>query len=152
MSELDRDPFEAAAKEGLAVFIGSARLLLVDLDSDEAWDHFRTQVQRLGEDGWVAEVLVTTSKSGNRHAYCWLAEPIPDEGLRLALQAGLGSDCVRELLSCLRVLGDKDRPASVLFETEQEALKVQAWLDGLQTPAKERWRKEAAMETREDRL
>lgn len=72
--------------------------------------------------------LTTISRGGNRHVYIRLARPYP-ELVRIALQACLGSDPTREMLSALQ--SEVGMPAAVaLYETATEAPKVEAWRSG----------------------
>jgi hypothetical protein len=72
--------------------------------------------------------LMTTSRNGNRHLYIKLSRSYP-ELVRIALQAVLGSDPTRELLSALQ--SEVSMPAAVaLFETANEAEKVKLWREG----------------------
>jgi hypothetical protein len=92
----------------------------LQLDIDDR-DDMRVAVDMLAVlegNGVPARVIKTTrSKSGNAHVYIKLEWP---EGLdpvtRIALQACLGSDRKRELLSLLRHLFQTQHPPTVLFE------------------------------------
>lgn len=80
----------------------------------------------------VSKSLTTVSKSLNKHLYLKIIDPntlqpetfTPIE--RIALQAALGSDPIRELLSTLRAKMGSECP-SVMFETVQESLNVARW-------------------------
>lgn len=76
-------------------------------------------------------LLFTRSASGNTHIWIRLIRPM-DIASRVALQAALGSDPIRETLSILRYqCGSK--AASVLFETEEGAAEVQKWRESFVT-------------------
>lgn len=72
---------------------------------------------------FIADVLMTISKSKNQHIYYRLYTGLPI-GERIALQAALGSDPIREALSALDT---KCEVPIAFFETPKEFLKVTNW-------------------------
>lgn len=75
------------------------------------------------------DVLFTTSRSGNLHAYVLLASPrqVP---LRVAMQSAMGSDHWRDTWSLQRWTTQTEVGREVvLFETATEAPRVEAWLE-----------------------
>lgn len=77
-------------------------------------------------------MLVTTSKNGNHHVYLRLVNSL-DIASRVALQAALGSDLMREALAIVRKkLGTEQSAISVLFETSDEAVRVKEWLEDME--------------------
>lgn len=126
MSDLNDDPRDVAQRLGLEMVLPRPRELFVDLDSQADTTHYDEMMALLadlaGKD--IAETKLTESAGGNRHAYLlahrFLSEFANDSReqaiLRIALQACLGSDRKRELLSLLRILFRLDRPATVFFE------------------------------------
>lgn len=131
---------EAAQALGLVAFQRTPRVLMLDMDMPKAeaialikerWAEIYP-----GED--VLDVsdepelgfLVTRSKSGNTHVYLRCARSKTDTAA-IALQLFLGSDPAREALSLHTVNGWRWQSApTILFETPEEAKRVQAWLEG----------------------
>lgn len=133
----DEDPTAGAAEQGLVCFNRmqcGPRVVQVDLDSEEALEHFRWAMERLaGEDGpLTGSYLLTVSKSGGHHAYVETAE-FTSWKERIMLAGCLGSDARRNTLNVMRYLcmpGVRCRPGweECLFETPGEAPKVEDWL------------------------
>jgi hypothetical protein len=73
----------------------------------------------------VVSMIETKSKSGNKHVWIKLDTQMPVEA-RIALQAVLGSDPIRETLSMLRYLA-KSEAALAMFETFKGAEQVKLW-------------------------
>ena len=96
-----RDRALANAKEaGLEVVYGNAFTLQLDLDSKAETEEAKRMVRHFWDHLRVDRVVLTTSKSGNRHMFVSLKEPM-DRPDRLYWQAALGSDKVREGLNWL---------------------------------------------------
>lgn len=115
-----------AAESGLVCMFPRANELLLDLDGGVRLNDRVLEIlldrKLLGGD---SEILETISKSGNRHAYMRLTKALPvDE--RIALQAQLGSDPVREVLGTLRA-HKTETAATVLFELPDQARLVDQW-------------------------
>lgn len=146
-SDLRRDPDVVAGDLGLVVFHSRPDLLMLDVDDPDQKAVVLDRLLSFNREAplYVRDSLWTTSKSGKGlHLYVVLSEGLR-EGERLALQAALGSDPVRELLSTirhlLRVAADdpfdpKLQEPSVLFETKAEAGRVTEFLD--RHPVRER--------------
>jgi hypothetical protein len=126
LSETNDDPNEAAKELGLVVVESNSTTLLLDIDSKTAYRQTERLLESLNKNlpDLVHSVHQTTSKSGNLHIYIKLNEPLPLE-TRLLLQAALGSDPMRELLSYIRTTKGIRKVASVLFETTQAAQHAQ---------------------------
>lgn len=120
------EAIEAAAKEkGCTVEWSDDFTLMIDLDSEEAYRTYREMVSLLGDlfEQTGSEVFylepgenVRPSKSGNRHVTLKLryaADPLT----RILLQALLGSDLKRELLSLSRLMAGCRNPI-VLFRPQ----------------------------------
>lgn len=125
MSSGYRDPYEKARQRGVEVIVNDDNTILqLDLDSEptplhiQAWDTW----------GEIQGFLDTKSPGGRRHRYVKLSRPWPLQ-TRIGLQAALGSDPVREIISLQAILtiGDQ-KPESVLFETPAEAARVRHWI------------------------
>jgi hypothetical protein len=114
-----------AADEGLTAFEPTYNELLLDLDDGKEING--TAYQSMRRNGYeVVSCLVTRSKSGNgTHVYLRLAAPITWSE-RIALQAILGSDPVKEIISLMR-LRENWEYYSMCFETAEEAKRVEAW-------------------------
>lgn len=106
-SPLNLDPQEGADRRGQVVILPGPRDVFLDIDSDEA---FRYMTDRLadmhrmgGAPGQLVLVSVEPSKSGlpKRHVILRAPHDLSDEE-RIALQAVLGSDLIREFLSLMR--------------------------------------------------
>ncbi len=117
MSDLARDPHEEAKERGLVAVLPGDDELFLDIDDRADFRVMKDIIGVLEHNGFMlAEVKRTRSKSGNWHVY--LRAPMPlDPVLRIALQACLGSDRKREVLSVLRHLHGNYSP-TVFFEKE----------------------------------
>ncbi len=117
-----RDPIAYGQAQGLEVHLPAPTELLLDLDIPAAEQQCAWMIRYL-QVHVSAEITVryTTSKSGNRHAYVTL-KGFPDltPMARIALQAVLGSDPKRELLSILHVLRQDGIPPTVLYEVPEK--------------------------------
>ncbi len=125
MSDLNDDPRDTADRLGLEMVLPGPRELFVDLDSEADCVHHDAMMSLLAELAGkdIAPVKLTASAGGNKHAYLtsqflsWFDDGSNEQAiLRVALQACLGSDRKRELLSLLRILFRLDRPPTVFFE------------------------------------
>lgn len=123
-----KDSIWAAANAlGLTAFFADDYELQLDLDQPYGRALESVRIRQVLKDNGVtiASKLQTRSKSGNMHVYFRLATPMTCL-MRIALQACLGSDPVREVLSVLRDLKNAEE-TTALFETADEAKKVVAW-------------------------
>lgn len=105
---------EQAKKEGFEVIQSTADYLLLDLDTPEQFAQFEKMLPEVKKhfpcnisDRWY-------SKSGNRHVVVQLEAPLSFYQ-RLVLQAVLGSDPTREMLSLVRIKNGISEP-SCLFK------------------------------------
>ncbi len=116
-----------ADKLGLIAIFPEARELLLDLDGGAELNYRVRGVIEETAGGWkVLSELITVSKSGKgRHIYMLLDGYISDEH-RILLQACLGSDPVREVLSLIR-LKEGATAITALFETNLQAAQVEDW-------------------------
>lgn len=87
--------------------------LLLDIDDPVSKAQFDRLLPKVKEVFGVSAVEEWKSKSGNTHIAVTLETPLP-AGSRLALQAALGSDAVREVLAVARLMNGVVEP-SVLF-------------------------------------
>lgn len=122
MSDLNIDQ-DAAAYEakasGKKIVCGQSTLLLLDLDTSEAWVAFKAMLRCVNQNLYshhsvfIVKIRWWYSTNGNRHAIVYLSEAMPLVE-RLLLQAVLGSDAKRELLSLCRWYKGRNEP-SMLF-------------------------------------
>ncbi len=103
---------DKAAEQNKIVVYPESNQLQVDIDSDAAWDIFHTNLKVFLQKHTVAKIeMIPSASKGHWHITITLADvefaedKIP---LRLLLQACLGSDLKRELLSYFRhEIGDE---------------------------------------------
>lgn len=111
---------ECAEACGCTVEYSNPRMLQLDIDTDEDFDFFQKQFQRLLQYStkMAHQYQVRPSKSGNRHVTIELLE---DHSVieRIMLQAFLGSDRTRELLNYGRHLLGAENPIR-LFRPDDE--------------------------------
>ena len=112
--DMDRQTyFQECADAGLEIKQPLPNQLFLDFDSDKQYENFlilsKVLERNLAES---VDVKVYPSKSGlpHRHAIVSLPWRLSGEWERLAWQAALGSDPVRELLSCVRNLNGEEWP------------------------------------------
>lgn len=108
---------EQAEEKDCTVEYSHGKLLQLDIDSDEDFAFFQEQWKRLFH--FAKHLLedtysVRASSSGNRHVLIRLRKPL-GVSERIMLQACLGSDRVREVLSYARFLCGEDN-AILLFK------------------------------------
>jgi len=126
---------DAAQKLGLIAMFPRANELTLDIDQPFDSTGVCSEFDRIDEvlernNFYIVSVLHTKSKSGNTHV--WIRFRWTSVGFhitdchRIALQAALGSDPVREAISVIRSLHGSLYP-SALFETPEEAAKVTKW-------------------------
>lgn len=120
-----------ADERGLVAFFPMGNELFLDFDGDAKINQRVLDIVT-EQFGWAA-TLTTISQSGNGlHMYIRLNDHLSNRD-RVALQAALGSDPVREALSIVRL--DKGSSAhSALFETEIEAERVTDWRKQFEAP------------------
>jgi hypothetical protein len=121
-----------ATEKNLAINVPDAYTLQLDIDTDAAWELF---IQRLAptfiEHVNVARIWWTVSNGGNKHVYIRLKQRVTVYE-RIAFQAALGSDPMRELLSALRVRTGNSDMATLFFEKQNSPEIVIYSTDGYQ--------------------
>lgn len=117
MSDLARDPHVDAKAKGLHAVLPNDDELFLDIDDRDDFKVMKDILHVLEHNGFHAvEEKRTRSKSGNWHVYLRFQQPLePME--RIALQACMGSDRKREVLSILRCFTGNTAP-TVFFEKE----------------------------------
>lgn len=111
-----------AAAKGCVVRIPGPRELFIDIDSEEASERFDGLLKAFPP-GLVELVKTTTSPSGrpgHEHIVVTLSRDVRDDRERVLLQAVLGSDTMRELLSWRRIENGSDSASvSIFFEKSE---------------------------------
>ena len=107
---------EDAEAKGFEVVGGDPLLLLLDMDSAESLKQFGKLSAKASEMFGATVHQTWFSKSGNVHIVMALKEPLA-AAERVALQACLGSDHLRELLAVARLAAGIEEP-SMLFKPE----------------------------------
>lgn len=103
-----------AAYHGCEIEVSDPRTLLLDLDSPESVERFLSQLTLAHSIGFEIESAeISSSKSGNTHARVRLGRDYPLVE-RILLQACLGSDLRRELLT-FRGLQEGQEDPCLLF-------------------------------------
>ena len=96
------------------------RDLFIDIDDDASLNTYLEMGRVLHENGfYFTETKRTRSAGGNTHIYAKFTKQLTDLE-RVLLQACLGSDRKRELLSFLRIVLRLDRAPTVFFETPDD--------------------------------
>lgn len=113
---------EWAKKIGCSVVGATDEQLFVDIDTEAQFNIFKYQIKLLKRHFWFEkDYKVTPSKQGlpHRHITIKLMSPLPLLA-RIALQACLGSDPTREMLSVRRALDNEENV--VLFFEKKSAV------------------------------
>ena len=143
--ELDNESDHAhrdaqAASKGCVVLVPEPDELFVDLDTEHAVKCFARGLEIIAScnPGLVIASNVRPSPSGilfRSHGFVRLSRPVKDDVERILLQAMLGSDPIREILSWRRIQLGIDEP-TVFFEKpdaphhwQAQIAKIQAVLD-----------------------
>lgn len=123
--EEPREQYIARAKAmGFEILIPKANELFIDIDSMDDWEWFSNNfaslssfiVTKYPEWDILSAISDTESKSGEGHRHIIVTLPFDmDDWQRIAMQAVLGSDRKRELLSCGRVISG-NLPATLFAE------------------------------------
>lgn len=110
MSDLNDDPKTTAAELGLEYVTPGPYDVFLDIDDIPSGAHMQRMFDLLRKNKIeFTEMKRTTSKSGNTHVYIRFTRAVGDIE-RIALQACMGSDRTRELLSVLRIWANTTRP------------------------------------------
>jgi hypothetical protein len=119
MSDLNDDPVEIAKQRGLTVVLPDQFQLFIDLDQKDGTPSELIEGMALLQNYGIGVTVERTTRSsgGNQHIYLRLGTALTDTE-RILLQACLGSDSKRELLSWLRIKLQVKRHPTVFFEKE----------------------------------
>lgn len=117
-SSLAEDPEVEAVKRRVKVIHPKAKELFLDIDDANSMAVFEAMSAVLRDNHHrVKLVKQTVSSGGNTHIYATIPSfKKLDPVMRIALQACLGSDRKRELLSLLRIVTKAKRAPTVFFE------------------------------------
>ena len=141
MSEMEVDkPYDYAEENNLRVVLPASNEIQVDLDTPQQAAQFKQLWATLEGNGFILMVEESRSQSGNRHmhvrfaldnnpmadACSLLSSPKAETLVRIALQAIMGSDPVREFLGLRRFLEQTDRPPSLFFEVKETPISTAA--------------------------
>lgn len=125
--EARKDYTERMMKEGFRIYYPEYNEITLDIDSEEDYQYFLSMYNRLKADKLPlfhdSTFIEQPSKSGlpNRHIIIRLNRSyILDDIERVAWQAVLGSDRVREMLSLFRIMGGDARPTLLAMLPEKE--------------------------------
>jgi hypothetical protein len=137
MSELNDDPYKIAELAGKVVVLPEPDELFIDVDDQEGFVQLRRGLEVAANAGIrINEKKRIPSKTpGHWHVYLTIQVGAKSftvtKLLRVALQACLGSDRKRELLSLARIMHHIERPPTVFFEdpTASDALYEKALKD-----------------------
>lgn len=120
-----------AAAKGCKIVLPEPNQLFVDIDSQATYEHFinvgMKHLRRIYPDAGLRIKVSPSEEPWHYHATVTLPEPIENDITRIALQAMLGSDPVRELLSWERLVRGLRVP--VLFFEKLEN-KIEPSMDG----------------------
>lgn len=111
---------EWAAQLGCDLVVASDRELFIDIDTEHQFQVFSHVVRALKTHIACKVVRIDPSKQElpHRHIVVELREPLPLV-VRVALQAALGSDPMRELLSTIRAMNGEENVV-LFFEKKKE--------------------------------
>jgi hypothetical protein len=117
MSQFGGDPYPKAAALGKVVVLPDDHQLFIDIDTPEDHVCFETRMLDVKACGLDIVVDQTTASTTEGHLHITLrCGFVLDPVLRCALQAALGSDRKRELLSLGRIISKVPLPPTVFFE------------------------------------
>ena len=112
-----------AEENGLVIIESRGDVLQLDIDDEEAMETFKQNLRILRGITPLREQIETVSKSGHRHIYLKTEYQFsPQE--RICIQASMGSDRKRELLSLRNLKENRELPM-FLYETPESARTVE---------------------------
>lgn len=117
-----------AEQEGLSVVFPKDNELQIDIDDAASYAVLEALLEIVDRHWGIINVVKKPSKSGKpgkRHITVCLSEPV-EPGERITLQACLGSDRKRELLSLVQLLAGDPHPTLFLENKEQLLLAEKA--------------------------
>lgn len=117
MSDPRENAPDKAERLGMMLIEPALNELFVDLDDQSAFDGFAKRFAEFLKVHPLATVKWTRSKSGNWHAYVTVPNAEFSMEQRIALQAALGSDPLREIIAITHLAGGYQYPC-VFFEAK----------------------------------
>ena len=108
--------------EGFSIFYPEPNELCLDIDSEEDYQKFLARFQYLSrevDNPYIAFKEFQSSTKGHRHIIITLPYDV-DRFERLALQAVLGSDPIKEMLSIFRIWQGDKFPSLLAMKPEQK--------------------------------
>lgn len=120
-AERVEDVIESAKQAGFEVIETDPHTLLLDLDSPQALALYEAMLAKFGEQFCLVEKQRWRSKSGKGWHVVVRSCVFLDPYERVAMQASLGSDPVRELLA-VKYIAEDIQPFSFLFKPKPEAV------------------------------
>lgn len=126
---------EMAEERGLVVVLPREREAFVDIDSEADREHFEVAIAKMAEECGVRHMIRASPSGtpGHYHAIVrvpWWRDPLSAVE-RIAIQAALGSDRVRETLGLLRLWRDEEQP-TLFFERQEVAEEIEAESDAFE--------------------
>ena len=118
---------EQAKSENLDVVFPADNQLQLDIDSEAAFDLYNDHYDIVNTYWGIDDETITLSRSGNpdkRHITLTLSRKVSNKD-RIALQAFLGSDLKREVLSFVQA--ENGDPHPTLFLEKRGPKAVEAW-------------------------
>lgn len=117
--------YREAADDNLDVILPEPYDLFIDIDDDDAMKRFDKSMGFIIQHFNGQVIKSTPSRSGlpKRHIIVRLDSPVTDAE-RIALQAAMGSDPVREILGIVRVQHKDPHPTLFLEEKPSRCLKI----------------------------
>lgn len=112
------DPQEYADHNGLIIVEPKSNQLQLDIDSPDKPEEYDSLMSILEQGVGITEEKETISRSGNKHIYITLDRPLSHYE-RIALQACLGSDRKRELLTWLNYQNPVNSLPQFLYEKKE---------------------------------
>lgn len=126
--DYNRNPYKVAEERGLMIVLPPDDVITLDIDDGE-WEH-RARMPMMVELLLIRpDSIETTSASGKGlHVYIRTFRTLSALE-KICVQSLLGSDYRREALCLMRELEKKTEfPNLLMFETEEQFLKVSEWL------------------------
>lgn len=118
-----------AAEENYEVLRPAANELLIDIDNKEAQEQFDRVYPIVDRYYGIVNIQSWKSKSGNKHIKVILRESVPISW-KLVLQAALGSDPIKEVISLKRFEMNCPVP-STLFKPKDAEIVDEIWERGI---------------------
>ena len=119
-AESRQDYMARMESEGFKIYLPSPNEVLIDIDNEDDYEYFLIAINRFEEE-FESRIpfKIIPSKSGLPHQHIICEFPFEMENLqRVAFQAVLGSDRVREMLSLFRIIQGDTYPSLLAIKPE----------------------------------